>query len=117
MARPSGRHPAATLVPAWIGAHRLPPRRPIFTRSAAIKLEQCGGEWRIETLRGQVIAPAAVVATDAYTGELLDAVRRTVIAVPSLQIATEPLAPALRQSILPQGRVHPTPGTCCATFG
>jgi glycine/D-amino acid oxidase-like deaminating enzyme len=76
----------------------------IFTRSAAIKLEQCGGEWRIETLRGQVIAPAAVVATDAYTGELLDAVRRTVIAVPSLQIATEPLAPALRQSILPQGQ-------------
>jgi glycine/D-amino acid oxidase-like deaminating enzyme len=74
----------------------------IFTRSAAIKLEQSGGQWRIETLRGQVLAPAAIVATDAYSGELLDAVQRTVVPVPSFQVATEPLAPTLRQSILPQ---------------
>ena len=76
----------------------------IFTRSAAIKLEQSGAQWRIETLRGQVVAPAAIVATDAYTGELLDAVRRSVIPVPSFQVATEPLPPAVRQSILPRGQ-------------
>jgi glycine/D-amino acid oxidase-like deaminating enzyme len=74
----------------------------IFTRSAAIKLERVGGHWRIETPRGQVIAAAAVLATDAYTGGLVDTLRRSVIAVPSFQVATEPLPQELRQSILPQ---------------
>ena len=74
----------------------------LFTRSAAIKLERAGGQWRVQTSRGQVSAPAAVLATDAYTGDLVDALRRTVIAVPSFQVATEPLPQALRQTILPQ---------------
>jgi glycine/D-amino acid oxidase-like deaminating enzyme len=74
----------------------------IFTRSAAIKLEQAGGQWRVQTPRGQVTAAAVILATDAYTGELVDALRKTVIAVPSFQVATEPLPQALRQSILPQ---------------
>jgi glycine/D-amino acid oxidase-like deaminating enzyme len=74
----------------------------IFTRSAAIKLEPAGGQWRVGTPRGQVTAAAAVLATDAYTGALVDALRKTVIAVPSFQVATEPLPQALRQSILPQ---------------
>src|ERR1700676_1193064 len=74
----------------------------LFTRSAAIKLERAGGPCRVQTPRGQVAARAAVLATDAYTGDLVDALRRTVIAVPSFQVATEPLPQALRQTILPQ---------------
>jgi glycine/D-amino acid oxidase-like deaminating enzyme len=74
----------------------------IFTRSAAIDLERAEGHWRVQTPRGQVTAATAVLATDAYTGALVDAVRRTVVAVPSFQVATEPLPQALRQSILPQ---------------
>jgi glycine/D-amino acid oxidase-like deaminating enzyme len=76
----------------------------IFTRSAAIALQRVDGEWRIDTARGQVTALTVVVATNAYSGELLDAVRRSVIAVPSFQVATEPLPAALRQGILPQGQ-------------
>jgi glycine/D-amino acid oxidase-like deaminating enzyme len=74
----------------------------IFTRSAATALERADGHWSVQTPRGQVSAATAVLATDAYTGALIDAVRRSVIAVPSFQVATEPLPQALRQSILPQ---------------
>ena len=76
----------------------------IFTRSAAIALKRTDGQWRIATARGQVTAATVVVATNAYSGELLDALRRSVIAVPSFQVATEPLPAALRRSILPQGQ-------------
>jgi glycine/D-amino acid oxidase-like deaminating enzyme len=74
----------------------------IFTRSPAIKLAHSGGQWRVHTPRGQVSAATVVLATNAYTGTLLDDLRRSVVAVPSLQVATERLAPALLQSILPQ---------------
>ena len=76
----------------------------IFTRSAAIALKRTDGHWRVDTARGQVTAATVVVATNAYSGTLLDAVRRSVIAVPSFQVATEPLPAALRHSILPQGQ-------------
>jgi len=74
----------------------------IYTRSAAVKLERSGGQWRVRTPRGQVSAATAVLATNAYSGELVDAVRRSVVAVPSFQVATEPLPQALRQTIMPQ---------------
>jgi glycine/D-amino acid oxidase-like deaminating enzyme len=74
----------------------------IFTRSAAHKLESVGGQWRVQTPCGQVSAPAGVLATNAYTDALGDALRKTVVAVPSLQVATEPLPQELRRCILPQ---------------
>jgi glycine/D-amino acid oxidase-like deaminating enzyme len=76
----------------------------IYTRSAAVKLERSGGQWHVHTPRGQVSAASAVLATNAYSGELVDALRRSVVAVPSLQVATEPLPQALRQTIMPQGQ-------------
>jgi glycine/D-amino acid oxidase-like deaminating enzyme len=74
----------------------------IFTRSPAVKLERGAGEWLVYTPRGQVTAASAVLATNAYSGELVDAVRRSVVAVPSLQVATEPLPPDIAETILPQ---------------
>src|ERR1700676_1333698 len=74
----------------------------IFTRSTVIKLERGGGQWRVQTQRGQVTAATAVLATNAYTDGLVDALRRSVIAVPSFQVATAPLPAALRGSILPE---------------
>jgi glycine/D-amino acid oxidase-like deaminating enzyme len=56
----------------------------------------------VHTPRGQVSAASAVLATNAYSGELVDALRRSVVAVPSFQVATEPLPQALLQSIMPQ---------------
>jgi len=76
----------------------------IFVRSAALKLESVGTQWRVHTAGGQVTAPMVVVATNAYTDRLVDALRTTVVAVPSFQVATEPLSQALREGILPQGQ-------------
>jgi len=76
----------------------------IFTRSAAEKLSRSGGEWRIDTPRASVVARTVILATDAYTDRAFDALRRTVVAVPSIQVATGPLSPDLRASILPGGQ-------------
>jgi glycine/D-amino acid oxidase-like deaminating enzyme len=51
-----------------------------------------------------VSGPAGIVATNAYTGGLVDALRRSVVAVPSFQVATEPIPEALRGGILPEGQ-------------
>jgi glycine/D-amino acid oxidase-like deaminating enzyme len=76
----------------------------IFSGSAAIRLESSGGQWRVHTPGGQVSAAMAIVATNAYTDALIDALRTSVVAVPSFQVATEPLPRALRDGILPQGQ-------------
>jgi glycine/D-amino acid oxidase-like deaminating enzyme len=76
----------------------------LFIRSRAARLSRRGGEWCVETPQHSVTARTVVVATDAYTDRAFDALRRTVIAVPSIQVATAPLPQALRASILPQGQ-------------
>jgi glycine/D-amino acid oxidase-like deaminating enzyme len=76
----------------------------IFSRSPATSLERAGREWRIRTPGGSVTSASVILATDAYTDRLVDPLRRTLIPVPSLQVATEPLSPSLRQSLLPEGQ-------------
>ncbi|HVO45551.1 MAG TPA: FAD-dependent oxidoreductase [Steroidobacteraceae bacterium] len=76
----------------------------IFCRSPALKLERTGGGWRIDTPAGSVSSPIVILATDAYTDRLVDPLRRTLIPVPSFQVATEPLAEKDRRSILPGGQ-------------
>jgi len=76
----------------------------IFVRSPATRLERIGREWRLSTPGGSVTSPTVILATDAYTDGLVDSLRRTLIPVPSLQVATEPLPSSLRQSVLPEGQ-------------
>ena len=76
----------------------------IFSRSPAIGLERTGRDWRIRTPRGSVTSGTVILATDAYTDRLVDALRRTLIPVPSFQVATEPIPEKLRQTILPGGQ-------------
>jgi glycine/D-amino acid oxidase-like deaminating enzyme len=76
----------------------------IFTQSPALKLMRNAHGWSIETPRGGVHAPLVIVATNAYTGSVCDNLRRTVVAVPSFQVATAPIPPALRAVILPEGQ-------------
>jgi glycine/D-amino acid oxidase-like deaminating enzyme len=76
----------------------------IFADSPAVRLESVGAQWRVHTTGGEVSAATVVLATNAYTDQLVDALRTTVVAVPSFQVATEPLPQVLRDSILPQGQ-------------
>ena len=74
----------------------------IFRQSPATKLSRSGGEWRVDTPGGSVTSPTVIVATDAYSDEVVDVVRRTVVTVPSFQVATAPLPPGLLTTILPE---------------
>ena len=76
----------------------------IFVRSAAAKLSRAARGWRIDTARGSANASTVILATDAYTDRAFDALRRTVVTVPSIQVATAPLLPPLRAAILPGGQ-------------
>ena len=76
----------------------------IFSQSPATDLEETGREWRIQTPLGSVVSAMVIIATDAYTDRLVDPLRRTLIPVPSFQVATEPISDELRQTILPEGQ-------------
>lgn len=76
----------------------------IFSQSPATDLEETDREWRIQTPQGSVASRTVIVATDAYTDRIVDPLRRTMIPVPSFQVATEPIPDKLRQTILPEGQ-------------
>ena len=76
----------------------------ICVRSPALHLRRAAREWQIETPHGAVTAPAVIVATNAYSGALVGALRRSIITVPSFQVATVPLTSAQRAQILPGGQ-------------
>ena len=83
-----------------VAAQKLGAR--IFCHSAATKLARSSGEWKVDTPAGSVTSPTVILATDAYADRLVDVVRRTVVTVPSFQVATAPLPPDLLQAILPE---------------
>jgi glycine/D-amino acid oxidase-like deaminating enzyme len=85
-----------------VAAHRAGVR--LFTQSAATHLERFGGEWRIRTRDGGVSCGQVVFATNAYSDKFVAPLQRTIVAVPSLQVATAPLPPELSRSILPDGQ-------------
>lgn len=76
----------------------------IFTHSPAVNVTRAGRGWRVEGEGGVVDTDAVILATDAYTDRAFDALRRTVVTVPSIQVATAPLSLRLRAAILPGGQ-------------
>ena len=76
----------------------------LCTRTAALRLTAAGNGYSIETPAGSVRAGQVIVATNAYSGRLVPALRRSVVAVPSFQVATGVLPESLRSLILPGGQ-------------
>jgi glycine/D-amino acid oxidase-like deaminating enzyme len=76
----------------------------LFARSPALRLTHAAGGYRIDTPAGSVSAPLVIIATNAYTGSLTPQLRRSVVPVPSFQVATAPIPAALRARILPGGQ-------------
>jgi glycine/D-amino acid oxidase-like deaminating enzyme len=76
----------------------------VFTHSPVLRLARAGSGYCADTARGRVSAGQVIVATNAYTGALNPQLRRTVVAVPSFQVATAPIPPQLRAQILPGGQ-------------
>ncbi len=75
-----------------------------LAHSPALRLDRSSSGYRVQTAEGSVSAGHVIIATNAYTGALNPDLRRTVVAVPSFQVATAPIPPALRDQILPGGQ-------------
>ena len=77
----------------------------IHEESPVTSYERVGSEWVIQTAGGTLKARALILATNAYTGELMPrlapSIAHSVVPVLSWQMATEPVGDNLRRTILP----------------
>lgn len=72
----------------------------IFEDSAVEGIDQSTGTVVVRTKTGRVKCSTVIFATNAYTGDFLPAVQRSVVPVYLFHVATKPLREELRQSIL-----------------
>ncbi len=77
----------------------------LFAPAAAAGLERRDGRWRVAVPPGDILAEQVLIASGAYSGELLPKLRRSVLPVQSIQVATAPLPEAVRREIVPGGQV------------
>jgi sarcosine oxidase len=75
----------------------------LFSESRVLRLTRTGEIWRVDTARGAVEAETVILATNAYADDLHPALRRSVVAIPSFQVATEKLSHNVIATILPEG--------------
>lgn len=75
----------------------------IFERSPVDGIEEGPEGVTVTAGGGRVRARRVIVATNAYTGEFLPEVQRSVVPIYLYHAATRPLRPELRASILPGG--------------
>ncbi|MBP2557322.1 glycine/D-amino acid oxidase-like deaminating enzyme [Neorhizobium galegae] len=73
----------------------------LFGESPAKGIEPDGQGWRVMTAGGEVRARRVLMATNALIGNLLPELRASIIPARVFQIATQPLPPALRATLLP----------------
>ena len=73
--------------------------------TAVRRIDRIGGGFRAVTDLGSFWADKIVVATNGYSGPLVPWIRRRVVTVRSLMIATEPLPPEVLSVILPNNRM------------
>ncbi len=70
------------------------------TRATGLGRDRAG--WRVRTEAGMILAERVILATNAYADRLHRGLRRSVVAVPSWQVATDPLPDAMLRDILPE---------------
>lgn len=73
----------------------------LHTGSPAISIERQSGIWLVTCPQGTVRAKRVGVATNAYTGGLLPPLGKSFFTMISYAIASEPLDPKLRETIVP----------------
>lgn len=77
----------------------------IHEETPATGFQRVDAQWQVQTPRGQVKARALILATNAYTGELVSGLAprlaHSLVPVVSWQMATEPVGDNLRRILLP----------------
>ncbi|WP_144463548.1 NAD(P)/FAD-dependent oxidoreductase [Siminovitchia fortis] len=77
----------------------------IFENSEAVHIQKDSASKAIVTTpKGRVIADEVVIVTNAYAGNLNKTLKKSVIPVESIMIATEPLTEELMQDLIPKNR-------------
>lgn len=83
----------------------------IYENSAIISISRAHAGWHIATNTGAIRADKVIFATNAYSAffdedntKYTNQLRKTIMPLCPIQIATDPLPAALAQSILPQGQ-------------
>lgn len=71
--------------------------------SRVVSLARDGAGHVLQTARGRLKVRRVILCTNGYTDDLVPALRRTLVPVRSVQVATAPLSDNLRRGILPQG--------------
>ncbi len=74
-------------------------------RAPVTAIQREGGEYVLQSARGNVRAKKVVIATNGYTGPLTPWLRRRVIPIGSYIIATEPLPAGLMDRLIPRDRI------------
>ncbi|KAA0010222.1 FAD-binding oxidoreductase [Billgrantia pellis] len=74
----------------------------LFTQSPALGIAREGDAWRVTTPQGSVVASQVVLATNAYSEEDWNQVRRHFFPGCFFQVASAPLPDALAGDILPE---------------
>ena len=74
-------------------------------QSRVTRIERRRAGFRVHTEQGVLCTERIVIATNGYADGLNDPLRRSIIPVRSVQVATRPLSDNLRKSILPEGQV------------
>jgi glycine/D-amino acid oxidase-like deaminating enzyme len=69
------------------------------------RLEKTGDGWTLGLASGETIrARKVIVATNAYSGNLVPGLAQSLVALHSFQVATEPLPDRIGRDILPEGQ-------------
>ncbi len=77
----------------------------IHGQSRVKRIERQGGGFRLHAGQGVLAARRIVIGTNGYADGLVDPLRRSIVPVSSVQVATRPLSDNLRKTILPEGQV------------
>jgi len=77
----------------------------IHNYTAAVSVTRSGTKNIVDFTRGKITADSVVLCTNAYTDQVHDHLRRSIVPVQALQVATKPLPAEIAKTILPQGHV------------
>ena len=77
----------------------------IVTYCPATSIDKTGSEFEVSTPKGTIHARDVIVASNGYTSSATPWFKRRVIPIGSYIIATEPLAPAVMEKLMPTNRM------------
>jgi glycine/D-amino acid oxidase-like deaminating enzyme len=76
---------------------------PLHHNSRVLSLTRSGGGWLARTPSGEVSARRVVLCANGGNTTLHSALARTILPLPVLEVATQPLSASMREKILPYG--------------